>query len=110
MENDEDKKELDESYLHNTGKGIDPKDSIKLQLNKYDNTIYSKLLSSKKPSKSDFTKSELQSRICKNYFYFVEKLNELKIIKIENIWDAFNRLNIIDPKIRERIRRRYLKV
>lgn len=99
LENKDYKKELDESYLHNTGKGIDPKDSIKLQLNKHDNAIYSKLLSLKSPSESDFTESELQSRICKNYFYFVEKLNKLEITEIERVWGAFDRLNIINLEI-----------
>ena len=101
LEDKDDKKELDESYLHNTGKGIKPKDSIKLQLNKHDNQIYSKLLSLDEPSVKDFSEAELRSRICKNYFLFTDKLKELNVIEIESIWSAFDRLNIINLEIGE---------
>ena len=98
---EDDKEELDESYLHNTGKGVKPKDSIKLQLNKHDNIIYSKLLSLREPKESDFTEAEQRSRVCINYFFFVNKLKELQIDEIEAIWGAFDRLNLIDLEIGE---------
>ena len=99
LEDEDDKTELDESYLHNTGKGIDPKDSIKLQLNKHDNQIYTKLLGLDNPIETNFTSAEQTSRIYKNYFFFLYKLKELKIDEIEAIWDAFDRLNLIDLQI-----------
>ena len=95
------KTELDESYLHNTGKGIKPKDSIKLQLNKHDNLIYSKLLSITEPKESDFSELEHRSRVCINYFFFLNKLKELNADEIDAIWDAFDRLNLIDLEIGE---------
>ncbi|MBR6085088.1 MAG: DUF262 domain-containing protein, partial [Spirochaetales bacterium] len=101
LDNEDDKKELDESYLHNTGKGVNPKDSVKLQLNKHDNAIYCKLLSIAHPSEKDFTDQELRSRICKNYFFFQNKLRGLNTKEVEDVWAAFDRLNIIDLEIGE---------
>lgn len=101
IEDESDKKELDESYLHNTGKGIKPKDSVKLRLNKHDDAIYSKLLSLNEPSEKDFNDLELRSRICRSYFFFKERLSELSIAEIEQIWCAFDRLNIINLEIGE---------
>lgn len=99
LDDENEKKELDESYLHNTGKGINPKDSIKLQLNRHDSLIYSKLLSLDHPVENDFSETELRSRICKNYFFFVDKLNELNSEEIGHLWESFDRLIIINLEI-----------
>ena len=101
LDDDDYKEELDESYLHNTGKGIKQKDSIKLQLNKHDDKIYSKLLSLDNPSEKDFTELELLSRICRNYFFFNSRMKELDSYELERIWSSFDRLNIIDLEIGE---------
>jgi len=101
LTDEEEKNELDESYLHNTGKGVKPKESVKLQLNKHDNAVYSKLLELNEPSEKDFTDAEMRTRICKNYFFFVDKLRELNTEEIGKVWSAFDRLNIIDLEIGE---------
>ncbi len=95
---DEDfKRGIEQTYLKNTGYGVDPRHAIKLRLNRRDDQIYRQLLASDGfvPAEQ-LTPAQAASSIYQNYLFFFESLKDKTDAERLRIRDALERIIIVD--------------
>lgn len=97
------KREIDETYIYNTGRGItDHYEKVKLHLNRRDDAVYQIILDNA-PEKYEELLSDRQkeSRVYRNYLLFSELIRRFCAEKDDagRIFDAFEKLIFIELEI-----------
>lgn len=97
VDNDDFKRDIDSTFLRNTGFGVAPNHRIKLHLNRRDDAIYNKLLEYGEFVKRDcLTKAEQESSIYLNYVYFYKCFDGMSEMQIADVKSALDRIVIVD--------------
>ena len=97
------KREIDETYIYNTGRGItDRYEKVKLHLNRRDDAVYQIILDNA-PEKYEELLSDRQkeSRVYRNYLLFNELIRRYCAGKDDagRIFDAFEKLTFVELEI-----------
>ena len=71
------KQEIDETYIYNTGRGVDEGNKVKLRLNRRDDAVY-RLILGNTPEKLEeiLTDRQKESRVYRNYLLFAELIRK----------------------------------
>lgn len=97
------KREIDETYIYNTGRGItDRYEKVKLHLNRRDDAVYQIILDNT-PEKYEELLSDRQkeSRVYRNYLLFSDLIRRYCAEKDDagRIFDAFEKLTFVELEI-----------
>lgn len=97
VDNEEFKKDIDSSFLHNTGYGTPESHKVKLHLNKRDDAIYNRLLEFDEFVQPEaLNKQDAASSIYQNYAFFYRRMEGLAEPDIAEIRSSLDRLIIVD--------------
>lgn len=97
VSNEDFKKDIESTFLRNTGYGVSESHKVKLHLNKRDDSVYMKLLENKSHTNLERLKpSEVNSNIYRNYEFFYKKLEGMSESQVASIRGALDRIVIVD--------------
>ena len=97
VDNEDFKRDLDSSFIHNNGFGVTQDHRVKLHLNRRDDAIYNKLLDSDEHVEADaLSAKETASRVYQNYDYFYQRINGLTMEQIVSVRSALDSIIIVD--------------
>ena len=83
VDNQDFKKDIDATFLRNTGFGVAANHRVKLHLNRRDDAVYNKLLESSELTRPDeLSEKEIESSIYANYSFFYHRFEGLSEIQI----------------------------
>lgn len=97
VDNQDFKKDIDATFLRNTGFGVAANHRVKLHLNRRDDAVYNKLLESSELTRPDeLSEKEIESSIYANYSFFYHRFEGLSEIQIAEMRNALDRVVIVD--------------